>query len=153
MNKDDKLDMTRLSVFEPDVSSRMPLSEAGAVVAGFPSPAEDYAEGVIDLNRELVKHPATTFYARCAGHSMLGAGIDDGDLLVVDKSIVPDDGDIAVVFIDGEFTLKRIRRDRQEDCLWLVPENSDFSPIKVTQESNFMVWGVVTYNIRRQYGR
>lgn len=153
MKKDFKEDMVRLRVFESDVASHMPLGMAESVVAGFPSPAADYAEGVIDLNRELVEHPATTFYARCAGHSMSGAGIDDGDLLVVDKSIVPEDGDIAVVFVDGEFTLKRIRRDSKGDCLWLVPENPDFSPIMVTQESDFMVWGVVTYNIRRQYRR
>ena len=104
----------------------------------------------IDLNRELIPHPATTFYARCVGESMKDCGINDGDLLVIDKSIEPAEGDIVVAFIDGDFTLKRIHIDKSQDCLFLMPENSDFTPIKVTEENDFMVWGVVTYNIKKQ---
>lgn len=107
----------------------------------------------IDLNRELVRHPATTFYARAVGESMKGCGIDDGDLLVIDKSIEPHDGDIVVAFVDGEFTLKKVKLEPGGDCLWLMPANDDYSPIKVTAENHFVVWGVLTYNIKRQLKR
>ena len=104
----------------------------------------------IDLNKELVQHPATTFYARAVGNSMTGFGISDGDLLVIDKSIEPVDGDIVVAFIDGEFTLKRIMKDENECNIWLVPGNEDYPPIKITEENDFIVWGVLTYNIKKQ---
>lgn len=116
------------------------------ICAGFPSPAQDYAEGGIDLNRELVKNPAATFFGRVKGDSMTGAGIDDGDLIVIDKSLEASEGDIAVCFLDGEFTLKRIHIDR--DVLWLMPENPKYKKIKVTADQNFKVWGVVTYSIK-----
>lgn len=83
----------------------------GGVRAGFPSPAQDYVTGSIDLNRELIHHPATTFYTRASGDFMKDCGIDDGDLLVIDKALEPQNGDIVVVFIDGEFTLKTVRFD------------------------------------------
>ena len=118
--------------------------------AGFPSPAQDYMTDSIDLNKELVLHPATTFYARAVGNSMTGFGISEGDLLVIDKSIEPVDGDIVVAFIDGEFTLKKIMKDENECNLWLVPGNEDYPPIKITEENDFIVWGVLTYNIKRQ---
>ena len=107
----------------------------------------------IDLNCELVRHPATTFYARAVGDSMKDCGIDDGDLLVIDKAIDPQEGDIVVAYIDGEFTLKRVKFDTKAGCLWLMPANKDYPPIKVTEENNFIVWGVLTYNIKRQYRR
>lgn len=116
------------------------------ICAGFPSPAQDYVEGGIDLNRELVKNPAATFFGRVKGDSMTGAGIDDGDLIVIDKSLEASEGDIAVCFLDGEFTLKRIHIDR--DVLWLMPENPKYKKIKVTADQNFKVWGVVTYSIK-----
>ena len=104
----------------------------------------------IDLNRELIRHPATTFYARADGDSMKDCGIDDGDLLVIDKSLEPLDGDIVVAYIDGEFTLKTVRFDEKENCIWLVPANEEYSPIKITEENDFLIWGVLTYNIKRQ---
>ena len=116
------------------------------ICAGFPSPAQDYVEGGIDLNRELVKNPAATFFGRVKGDSMTGAGIDDGDLIVIDKSLEASEGDIAVCFLDGEFTLKRIHIDG--DVLWLMPENPKYKKIKVTADQNFKVWGVVTYSIK-----
>ena len=116
------------------------------ICAGFPSPAQDYVEGGIDLNRELVKNPAATFFGRVSGDSMTGAGIEDGDLIVIDKSLEASEGDIAVCFLDGEFTLKRIHIDR--DVLWLMPENPKYKKIKVTADQNFKVWGVVTYSIK-----
>ena len=98
----------KLTMYSADLSSELPLSFADqGVRAGFPSPAQDYMTDSIDLNRELIRHPATTFYARASGDSMKDCGIDDGDLLVIDKALEPQDGDIVVAFIDGEFTLDR----------------------------------------------
>lgn len=128
----------------------LPIAEGG-ICAGFPSPAQDYIEGGIDLNRELVKNPAATFFGRVSGDSMTGAGIDDGDLIVIDKSLQASDGDIAVCFVDGEFTLKRIHIEK--DVMWLVPENPKYKKIKVTPDQNFMVWGVVTYSIKDVRGK
>lgn len=143
-----------LILYSADLSSELKLTYAdGDIRAGFPSPAQDYVSESIDLNRELVRHPATTFYARAVGDSMKGCGIDDGDLLVIDKSIDPQDGDIVVAFIDGEFTLKKVKIEPGADCLWLMPANTEYKPIKVTEENNFIVWGVLTYNIKRQIRR
>lgn len=118
--------------------------------AGFPSPAQGYMTDSIDLNRELISNPATTFYARATGDSMKDFGIDEGDLLVIDKSLSPIDGDIVVAFVDGEFTLKRVNFDETGKCIWLVPGNSDYSPIKITEDNEFIIWGVLTYNIKKQ---
>ncbi|RMH60584.1 MAG: hypothetical protein D6677_13415 [Calditrichaeota bacterium] len=118
----------------------------GGVRAGFPSPADDFSEAAIDLNRELVKNPASTFFCRVSGDSMRDVGIGDGDLLVVDKSLQPRDGSIAVCFIDGAFTLKRIKVER--DCCWLIPAHPDYEPIRVTPDNEFVVWGIVTYSIK-----
>lgn len=118
----------------------------GGVAAGFPSPADDYKELSLDLNSLLVKHREATFYARVSGQSMTGAGLDDGDILVIDRSLEPADGKIAVCCINGEFTVKRLRV--ADGACWLMPENEDFPPIKVEEESDFIVWGVVTYVIK-----
>ena len=144
----------KVSVYTADLRSELPMRYAeGGVRAGFPSPAQDYETEAIDLNKELVRHPATTFYARAYGDSMHDSGIDDGDLLIVDKSIEPQEEDIVVAFVDGEFTLKRIRMDKAAGCLWLMPSNDNYPPIRVTSENHFMVWGVVTYNIKRHLKR
>ena len=141
----------KLIMFSADLSSELPLPFAvQGVKAGFPSPAQDYMTDSIDLNRELIRHLATTFYARADGDSMKDCGIDDGDLLVIDKSLDPLDGDIVVAYIDGEFTLKTVRFDEKENCIWLVPANEEYSPIKITEENDFLIWGVLTYNIKRQ---
>ncbi|MBQ8061417.1 MAG: translesion error-prone DNA polymerase V autoproteolytic subunit [Bacteroidales bacterium] len=140
------------------------------VHAGFPSPAQDYMNTFIDLNKELVRHPAATFYARVTGDSMVDAGVEDGDVLVVDKSMEPQEGDMAVCFIDGEFALKYIsfkdpcgepgkqkrasKPGRSYDILehrkmWLLPANEKYPPIEVTESNDFTVWGVVTYVIKK----
>lgn len=141
----------KLIMYSADLSSELtlPFADQG-VRAGFPSPAQDYMTDSIDLNRELIRHPATTFYARASGDSMKDCGIDDGDLLVIDKALEPQDGDIVVAYIDGEFTLKTVRFDDNEKCIWLIPANKEYSPIKITEENNFLIWGVLTYNIKRQ---
>jgi len=123
----------------------LPLIEGG-ISAGFPSPAEDFLELSIDLNKELIKNPPATFYGRVNGDSMKDLGIDHGDLLIIDKSIQPKDGKIAVCFIDGEFTLKTIRLEK--DCCWLIPANSNYKPLKVTQDNDFVVWGIVIHVIK-----
>lgn len=141
----------KLIMYFADLSSSLPLPYADqGVRAGFPSPAQDYLSESIDLNRELVRHPATTFYARACGDSMKDCGIDDGDLLVIDKSLEPHDGDIVVAFIDGDFTLKKVKFDDENKCIWLVPANDEYSPIKITEDNNFLIWGVLTYSIKRQ---
>jgi len=124
---------------------QLPLVDGG-IHAGFPSPAQDYIDISIDLNKELIDNPSFTFYARVKGSSMIDAGISDGDILVIDKSLEPRDGDTAVCFIDGEFTLKYIRID--ENAVYLVPANPEFQSIKVTEENNFCIWGIVTYSIK-----
>ena len=120
------------------------LSEA--VPAGFPSPAQDHIDEGIDLNRELIRHPASTFCARVAGDSMRDCGIDDGDLLIIDKSLTPREGSVAVCFVDGVFTLKRI--SLRPDGIWLEPANPQYPALHVIEGSNFQVWGIVSYVIK-----
>lgn len=117
------------------------------ISAGFPSPALDFVEISIDLNKQLIEHPAATYYGRVQGESMRDAGINDGDLLIIDKSIEPVDGKIAVCFLNGEFTLKRIKIDKKG--LWLIPENDRYKPIKVEEHNDFKIWGIVTYIIKK----
>ncbi|KAA6231803.1 translesion error-prone DNA polymerase V autoproteolytic subunit [Chlorobium phaeovibrioides] len=137
-----------LDFYVPDFSVPLPLPVAGsAVAAGFPSPAEDHEEMSLDLNKALIRHPAATFYARVKGSSMMDAGIEDGDLLIIDKALEPKDGDVAVCFIDGEFTVKRIRLE--DGDLFLVPANPLFQPVRVTEENEFLVWGIVSYIIHK----
>ena len=123
----------------------LPLVDGG-IAAGFPSPAQDYFDLKIDLNKELIANPLSTFYGRVKGASMQDAGIVEGDILVIDKSIEPQDGDTAVCYIDGEFTLKYIKIE--SDAVYLIPANPNFKPIKVTENNNFCIWGVVTYSIK-----
>lgn len=142
----------RLDIFRPDTDSSLSLPYADmGIQAGFPSPAQDYITESIDLNHELVRHPASTFYARVDGDSMIGDGIESGDILVVDRSLEPADGDLAVCCVDGEFTLKRLALRPGE--IWLIPSNEMFDPILVTPESRFEVWGVVTHTIKRHRRR
>ena len=126
----------------------LPLQYADeGIRAGFPSPAQDYMEQAIDLNKELIRHPASTFYGRVVGNSMSGEGIEDGDILVIDKSLELMDGDLAVCFINGEFTVKRVKLEK--NFAWLVPSNPDYEPIKVTKDDEFTIWGIVTYTVKK----
>ncbi len=122
------------------------LVEQG-ISAGFPSPADDFKEIRISLDKELVKNQESTFYARVSGDSMLGAGIDDGDLLVIDKSLSPENGKIVVCFIDGEFTVKRIKKEK--DRLYLMPENKKYNRTEIKEENELIIWGVVKYVIKK----
>ena len=114
--------------------------------AGFPSPAADYTER-IDISRELVRHPETTFYARIDGDSMQDAGIFSGDLVVIDRSLTAQDGDFVAAYIDGEFTVKEFRLDAKHNCAWLIPHNDKYRKIRVNEENAFIIWGVITHTI------
>ena len=117
------------------------------ISAGFPSPADDYIETALDLNTYLVRNPAATFMVRVSGDSMSGAGIHDGDILVVDRSEEPVPGRIVVAVLDGELTVKRlVRKDGQ---IFLTPENPRYRPIAVAAEQDLHVWGVVSGVVRR----
>ena len=135
------------AVFRPDSSTKWarPLFMT-SVSAGFPSPAESYIEGHLDLNRYLIKHPVATFYVRVSGDSMAGAGIQPGSILVVDRAVEADDGDIVIARIGDELCVKRLRVRRGR--VWLMPENDKYQPIEVIESMDFEVWGRVMHAIR-----
>ncbi|MAV54331.1 MAG: peptidase S24 [Phycisphaerae bacterium] len=120
---------------------------AGTVQAGFPSPADDYMERSLDLNEELIHRPHATFFLRAAGHSMVGAGIHDGDLLIVDRAAPPRPGLVVVAIVDGEFTLKRLAQTN--NGLALEPEHPGYQPIAVGEDTDVRIWGVVTFVVHR----
>ena len=119
----------------------------GRVQAGFPSPVQGEYADTIDLNRALITNPAATFCARVIGNSMVDAGINEGDLLIIDRSITPCDGSIAVCFVDGDFTVKRL--SVRDDGIYLIPANASFPELKVEEDSSFQVWGVVSHIIKK----
>ena len=127
--------------FVESCESRLPLYSC-TVQAGFPSPADDYMEGKLDLNEHLVKHPSATFFVRAAGCSMIKAGIHPGDILVVDRSIEAKHGKIVIAVVDGQLTVKRLHKSVQET--YLMPENEEFEPIRFEEDSEVVIWGVVT---------
>lgn len=117
------------------------------ISAGFPTPANDFSETRISLDDELIRNKNATFFAKVKGQSMIGAGLDDNDLLVIDRSLVPENNKIAVCFLDGEFTVKRLRVEKNE--IWLQPENPNYPIINITKENDFMIWGIVTNVIKK----
>lgn len=142
----------KISVGSIEISTSLPLPLADAGIrAGFPSPAQDYMDIAIDLNQELVRHPSTTFYGRVKGDSMEDAHVFDGDILVIDKSLEPQNNDMAVCYLDGEFTLKYI--ELTDDGVSLIPANSKYPVIKVTESQELIIWGVVTYIIHKAQKR
>ena len=140
--------MKHLELYSSDTSTTLPLPYAeDGIRAGFPSPAQDYMELSIDLNKELVPHPSSTFYGRVKGDSMKDEGIEEGDILVIDKSLELMNDDLAVCFVDGEFTLKRVRVEAE--TVWLVPSNKAYPEIPITTDNDFIIWGIVTYTIKK----
>lgn len=135
-----------LELFAIEFNGEILLPLIPGISAGFPSPAADFIDVDIDLKRELIKNQPSTFLGRVKGNSMVDAGIDDGDILIVDKSLSYKDNCIAVCFIDQEFTVKRILIEKE--VLWLIAANDKYPPIKVTSESEFIIWGIVTYIIK-----
>ena len=142
--------MKEIELFKGGFSTPLPLPYADTgIQAGFPSPAQDYVDRSLDFNKELIEHPSATFYAKVVGNSMIDAGISEGDIVVIDRAVDPEQDDIVVVFLDGEFTIKyidfsEIKRHR----IWLRPANKDFPPIKVAASADFRVWGVVVKVIK-----
>lgn len=137
----------KLKVYRPE-STELPLPIfSSQVKAGFPSPADDHIEEKLDLNHLMVEHPAATFFLRVEGYSMENANIYPEDILVVDRALTAQDGQIVVAILNGEFTVKRMKKDKE--CLFLLAESPDFQPIKVTPETDFQVWGVVTFIIHK----
>jgi DNA polymerase V len=136
------------AVYAPDCSTcySIPLYLV-YVSAGFPSPAEDYIEGKLDLNKHLIQHPAATFFVRVTGDSMINAGIHPNDLLVVDRALEPRPGRIVIAVVNGELTVKRIHREKRQ--LYLMPENPEYEPLPITEGTDFQVWGVVTNVIHK----
>ena len=112
------------------------------VAAGFPSPADDYLEGNLDLNKYLIQHPIATYFVRVTGDSMIGAGIHSGDILIVDRSLEPTNRRVVIAIVDGELTVKRLIR--KNGTVMLMPENDAYKPIVIKDETDLEVWGVVT---------
>lgn len=132
-----------ITLINPKMEEPASAAICGSVACGFPSPAQDYAVEELDLNELLLKNKTSTFFAWAKGLSMKNAGIDEGDLLVIDKSLMPQNNSITICIIDGEFTCKRLSRS-EDGRLFLVSENADFKRIEVKEGNNFAVWGVVT---------
>ncbi len=140
--------MANLEIKKIEESSDLELQVFDSrIQAGFPSPAQGSFADSVDLNHELINNPAATFCARVIGDSMIDSGINEGDMLIIDRSIEPSDGDIAVCFIDGDFTVKRILIKNDE--ISLVPANRKYPVIRVPKESNFVIWGVVSHIIKK----
>ena len=146
MRTDENIVKLKLSKSSIKTRIKIPLVEA-TISAGFPSPADDYLEARLDLNKELITNESATFYARVKGDSMTMAGISDGDLLIVDKSKTPASGSIVVCLIDGEFTVKRL--EKRGKMYFLMPENTNYQPIAIKPENDVTIWGVVTYTIKK----
>lgn len=136
----------QLTQLTPSEIGSPELVLAESLHAGFPSPAADCTER-IDITREIIRHPETTFYARIAGDSMRDAGIFNGDLVVIDRSLRAAEGDYVAAYIDGEFTVKEFRSDPSGECAWLIPHNPDYNPIRITEDNAFVIWGVITHTI------
>jgi DNA polymerase V len=132
----------------PEINEKKNLNfYTSQIPAGFPSPAEDFMEKRLDLNEYLIKNQAATFLIKVNGNSMVNAGIFDGDILIIDRSLEAKDGKIVLGVLNGEFTIKRIRKKGKK--LLLTPENENYNAIEITEEMDFQVWGVVTYSIHK----
>ena len=128
------------------LESFLSMPYIGRISCGFPSPADDHLDEAIDLNREYIKNKSSTYFGRVSGDSMIDAGLENGDLLIIDKSLKPKDGNIAVCFLDGDFTVKRIRIE--EGKIWLMAENKNYDPIEITPDNELMVWGIVVHSVK-----
>ncbi len=139
--------MTKVvEIFKCDTTSKreLPLF-LSKIRAGFPSPADDVLDKKLDLNEFLIKHPASTFFVKVKGDSMINAGINSGDILIVDRSLEPKDKKIVVAVVNGEFTVKRVQKKAHK--LFLLPENDDYAPTEIKEGTDFEIWGVVVHVI------
>ena len=140
----------KIELLKGDFAHRLALALAPTIKAGFPSPADDYLHDSLDFNRDLIKNPEATFYGRVSGDSMIGAGICDSDIAVIDRSLQPVDGDVIVAFVNGEFTIKYLDlKHKEEGYIELRPANANYQPIRIDADDNFRVWGVVVWTIKQ----
>ena len=141
---------TNIKCIKGDFESKLALALAPTIKAGFPSPADDYLHDSLDFNRDMIKNPEATFYGRVSGDSMIDAGICDGDIAVIDRSLQPMDGNVIVAFVNGEFTIKYLDlKHKEEGYIELKPATPNYSPIRIDVEDNFRVWGVVVWTIKQ----
>ena len=141
--------MANIHIIQGDFSEKLDLFFAPGIKAGFPSPADDYLHESLDFNRDLIHNPEATFYGKVEGDSMIEAGICDGDIAVIDRSVEAQDGDIVVGYINNEFTIKYLDlKHRQDGYIELRPANKKFKPICIDANDNFEVWGVVVWTIK-----
>ncbi|MEI7595824.1 MAG: translesion error-prone DNA polymerase V autoproteolytic subunit [Bacteroidota bacterium] len=139
-------DTLEFFMVDNSVSMELPFF-ASKISAGFPSPADDYVELKLDLNQHLIKHPAATFYVRVKGNSMIDANIHEGDILIVDRALEAKNNDIIIGVLNGEFTVKRLKKTKSG--IVLNPENTEFKPIKISSDADFQIWGVISYIIHK----
>lgn len=141
--------MAKIHIIQGAFQQSLKLQLAPAIKAGFPSPAEDYQHETLDFNRDLIRNPEATFYGKVEGDSMIDAGICDGDIAVIDRSMEPRDGDVIVAYINEEFTIKYLDLShRKEGYIELRPANKAFRPIRINEDDDFEVWGVVIWTIK-----
>lgn len=139
---------TNIKILHADISTkRNQPFYLSAVSAGFPSPADDYIDKHLDLNEHLISNQTATFFVRASGNSMIGANINDHDILIVDRSLTAGNGSIVIAALDGELTVKRLKI--RQGKLFLVPENSEYPEFEIHEDSSFEIWGVVTYIIHK----
>ncbi len=136
-----------LNFFTPSLGRLDAILINAGISAGFPSPAGDFKQERISLDKELIKNKEATFFARVSGESMINAGLEDGDLIVIDRSLEPTNNKIAVCFIDGEFTVKRLQVKKNK--IWLKPENTNYKAIEVKEDNELIIWGIVTNVIKK----
>lgn len=143
------MEKSNVEFIPSEFTHKLTLAFSPAIKAGFPSPAEAYEVDALDFNKDMIQHPDTTFYGRVRGDSMIDAGIFDGDIIVVDRSLEPHNGDIIVAFYNREYTVKYYDdTHKDEGYILLVPANKKYPTFKVTEEDDFMVWGVLQYSIK-----
>jgi len=141
--------MANIKIIPGEFKGQADLQLAPAIKAGFPSPAEDYLHESLDFNRDLIRNPEATFYGRVEGDSMIEAGICDGDIAVIDRSLEAHDGDVVVGYVNEEFTIKYLDlKHKDEGYIELRPANKDFRPIRIDSNDDFEIWGVVVWTIR-----
>ena len=139
-----------MKIFKGEFKKKLDPAISPAIKAGFPSPAEDYLQDSLDFNRDLIRNPEATFYGKVSGDSMMDAGICDGDIAVIDRSVEPSDGDIIVAYVNNEFTIKYLDLSHKaEGYIELRPANKKYHPIRIEAFDDFRVWGVVVWTIKK----
>ena len=143
--------MKEIEIYSGDFTGELRLQYADAgIFCGFPSPAQDYMDRTLNLNEDLIKHPPATFYAKAMGDSMEEAGIEEGDILVIDRALDPRDGDIVIAHVNGEFTVKYLDISKKDKgIVKLIPGNPRYGEIVMHDGDQLIIWGVVSNIIKR----